>query len=52
MSRKMKKRKLRSCNLCKPNKVGGACRWTPKERVRLKDDEKACRDALGKKEED
>ena len=43
--------KHRSCRLCKPQKSKGACRWKPKDLARLKDDEKACHDAVGKKEE-
>ena len=48
--RKMTKKKLRSCPLCKPSKTKGCNRWKIKELIQLKDDDKACRNAVGKKE--
>jgi len=46
--RKRLKLKKKSCCLCKPHKMRGACRWSAKELARLKDDEKACLDAVKK----
>jgi hypothetical protein len=34
--RKRMKRKLRSCPMCKPHKMGGAIRWKHKDYVELK----------------
>lgn len=48
--RKRLKKKARSCPLCKPNKTGGACRWSSKEQAKLKEDEKACLEAVKKGE--
>lgn len=44
--RKSLKRERRSCRLCKPNKTGGANRWTPKEADALRRDEREIREAL------
>jgi len=38
--RKRYKVKNHSCALCKPNKMGAACRWKIKELSQLKDFEK------------
>jgi len=50
--RKRLKQKLRSCPLCKPQKTHGACRWSPKELERLKEDEKNCREAVGREKQE
>jgi hypothetical protein len=44
--RKQKKRKLRSCPMCKPNKTGGACRWNVRERQAIKIAESEGKDAV------
>lgn len=46
--RKRFKKKARSCPLCKPNKTGGACRWSDKEKDKLKEDEKICLESTKK----
>lgn len=38
--RKRLKLKLRSCKLCKPQKMHRACRWKPKELAALKESER------------
>lgn len=38
--RKRLKRKLRSCNMCKPHKTGRSNRWKPKEEARLREFER------------
>jgi len=38
--RKRFRKKLHSCTLCKPNKMGKECRWSVKETVLLKEFEK------------
>jgi len=43
--RKRLKRKLRSCALCKPYKMGGENRWNPKELAVLKRAEAEIRQA-------
>lgn len=43
--RKAKKRKLRSCPMCKPNKTGGATRWTVREFCLLRSDEREIAEA-------
>ncbi len=44
MARKRYRRKLRSCGVCKPSKVGWTKRWAPKDEVRLKLFERAQND--------
>ena len=44
--RKRTKKKLRSCALCKPHKMCGECRWTPKALDELKRSEREILDAV------
>ena len=39
--RKRMKLKARSCAMCKPHKMHGACRWKHKELAKLQEFEKA-----------
>jgi len=43
--RKSLKRKLRSCALCKPHKMGGAPRWKNRDLQALREAEKLARRA-------
>jgi len=43
--RKALKRKLRSCALCKPHKMGGAQRWKNRDLQALREAEKTARRA-------
>lgn len=47
--RKRLKMKRHSCALCKPNKMGGACRWKPKEEAALKAFEKEKLDVVARR---
>jgi len=40
------RRKRRSCPMCKPNKTGGAPRWTDKELDKIQRMEKEAKDAV------
>lgn len=44
--RKRMKKKLRSCKMCKPHKMGLANRWKPRELDRMKRDEREILDAV------
>jgi len=44
--RKRLKRKRRSCALCKPYKTGGAGRWSVKEAIALRRDEREIQEAV------
>ena len=48
--RKMLKRKLRSCPMCKPHKMAKCNRWKPRDLARLKEDDKTCREFTGEVE--
>jgi len=50
--RKSRKKKLRSCGMCKPNKMGYAVRWKLKEYAALRRDEKEVMDAKKVREAD
>lgn len=43
--RKRFRRKLRSCAMCKPHKIGWESRWSPSEAARLRDDERQILDS-------
>ena len=45
--RKRYKRKKRSCGVCKPCKVGGTCRWKPRDLMLLKEWERERKRRLG-----
>lgn len=44
--RKRKKMKKHSCPMCKAYKMGGACRWSPRELDTLKRTEKEILDIM------